>query len=147
MSDARNNNGGRAAVQPATRASTNLFKMRSPNIPDFVFALKDHVRSVAPNRKPGYLDAYEKLARTSEDGQWWILSRSDWQAIRKKYSPGLTLSKSQGLGDMVHRIAAPIGQLIRWPCMKRDASGAVTQDLRPNSRCAKLRRGLNAVKV
>ena len=79
----------------------------------------------------------------------------DWQAIRKEFTPSISqshvlpLSKSSktGLGDAIHRVAAPIGQLIHWPCMKRDASGAVTQDLRPNSPCAKIRRGLNVVKV
>ena len=53
----------------------------------------------------------------------------------------------RGLGDLVHKVAGPIGQAIHWPCNERDSQGNVTTNLRPNSPCAKAREMLNKVKI
>ena len=48
-----------------------------------------------------------------------------------------------GLGDLIHKIAGPIGRRIHWPCMKGDG----TIDLKPNSPCAKARNLANKVRI
>jgi hypothetical protein len=48
-----------------------------------------------------------------------------------------------GLGDLIHKLAGPVGRAIHWPCMKGDG----TTDLKPGSPCAKARNLANKVKV
>jgi hypothetical protein len=52
-----------------------------------------------------------------------------------------------GLGDLVHKIAGPIGKKIHWPCNERDAEGHPTTELRANSPCAKARAALNKISL
>jgi hypothetical protein len=43
-----------------------------------------------------------------------------------------------GLGDLVHKIALPVGRAVHWPCVD-----PATQELRPTSPCAKAQKWLN----
>ena len=54
---------------------------------------------------------------------------------------------TEGLGDLVHKVAGPIGKAIHWPCNERDAAGNPTTNLRPGSPCAKARQLLNKIQL
>ena len=62
-------------------------------------------------------------------------------------SHGLTESRPTGLGDLVHKVAGPIGKAIHWPCNERDADGNPTTELRPGSPCAHARALLNKIPI
>ncbi len=98
-----------------------------------------HAPSAAAARKPGYLDACLSRGKlVDRNGEQFLqLSESDYEAIRREFSMG------QGLGDLVHKIAGPIGRTVRWPCMKGDG----TTDLKPGSPCDRARRALNRIKT
>ena len=58
--------------------------------------------------------------------------------------PGASIPKpGLGLGDVIHKVAGPIGRAINWPCMKGDN----TTDLKPGSPCDKLRQAANKIQL
>jgi hypothetical protein len=98
-----------------------------------------HLEQIAQSRPPGYLEAIRAAGTLSPDGQRLFLDDATHAQLRAKYNPSAKI----GLGDLVHRVAGPIGRAIRWPCMKGDGSN----DLKPGSPCAKAREALNAIKL
>jgi hypothetical protein len=121
-------------------------------------ALITHLHAVAKERRDGYLEACLKAGKISRDGQWMIFDDDAYTKIRRQFNPvnsgqqigvtsanhlPLTTNHSPGLGDIIHKIAGPIGRAIHWPCLKGDG----TTNLKPNSRCDRARQRLNKVKI
>ena len=84
----------------------------------------------------------KSVGAISNDGQWIKVTVEQWISTMIPQP-----SQKTGLGDLVHKVAGPIGQAIHWPCNERDSQGNVTTNLRPNSPCAKAREMLNKVKI
>jgi hypothetical protein len=111
----------------------------------------DHLHAIAKMRKPGYLEACLRAGQASPDGLWIIFDDDAHRQIRREFNPtpsGVLSSSgkgegrgSAGLGDLIHKVAGPIGRALRWPCMKGDG----TTDLKPGSPCARARRVLNTI--
>jgi hypothetical protein len=117
-------------------------------------ALIKDLHSAAQQRGAGYLEACLKLGRVSRDGQWVLFDDQSHAQLRAAFNPHRALfpslppgeGRGEGagagglrLGDLVHKIAGPIGAALKWPCMKGDG----TTDLKPNSPCDRARRRLN----
>jgi len=133
----------------------------------------DHLHVVAQNRRAGFLEACQAAGRLSHDGRWLIFTDQAHAQIRKRHNPNpppprkvrfIQNGKGRvrasvrrfvsipfvnqaankiGLGDLIHKIAGPVGRAIHWPCMKGDG----TTDLKAGSPCSKLRAAANKVKV
>jgi hypothetical protein len=97
-----------------------------------LFPVKDLDR-VAATKRPGYADRIRKFEAVDgffrvPDDEYVKMRGENWDLPRK-----------EGLGDKLHKVAAPIGRAIGWPCIKKDG----TTDLIPGSPCAKARDALN----
>jgi hypothetical protein len=90
----------------------------------------------------GFTSACKSAGVISQDGQWVTMTNQQWREIAFPKP-----KQSIALGDLVHKVAGPIGQAIHWPCNERDAKGNVTANLRPDSPCARARNLLNKVKL
>ena len=107
----------------------------------------EHLHAVAKERRPGYLEACQREGKPSPDGLWLLFSDDVHAALRKEFNlaPNVfSLSPREragvrGLGDLVHKVAGPIGRAVRWPCLKGDG----TTELKPGSPCDRARRALN----
>jgi hypothetical protein len=112
----------------------------------------DHLHAAAKTRRPGYLEACQRAGKISADGQWIIFDNDAHSQIRRKFNPlppsipsppGRWQAEGPaGLGDLIHKVAGPIGRAIKWPCLKGDG----TTDLKPGSPCDRARRALNNLK-
>ena len=108
-----------------------------------------HLHVVAKERKPGYLEACQRAGKLSPDGRWMHFTDEAHARLRQQYNPtsSFILHPSslpqRGLGDLVHKVAGPIGRAVRWPCMKGDG----TIELKPGSPCARARRALNVLQI
>jgi hypothetical protein len=125
-------------------------------------ALIKDLHAVAKERREGYLEACLRAGKISRDGQWMIFDDAAHTKIRVQFNPHrrftlpLPLEEGRGgggsagrhgegsqtgLGDLLHKVAGPIGKAIHWPCLKGDG----TTDLKPGSPCDRARRKLNKV--
>jgi hypothetical protein len=111
----------------------------------------DHLHAVAKDRRPGYLEACMKAGRVSPDSRWITFLDEDHACLRRRFNPlaassggaGAAPPATRGLGDLVHKVAGPIGRAIGWPCLKGDG----TTDLKPGSPCESARRTLNKIEI
>ena len=107
----------------------------------------EHLHDVAKERKPGYLEACQREGILSADGRWVHFDDEVHAGLRQQYNPAPpTISlfpREMGLGDLVHKVAGPIGRAMRWPCMKGDG----TMELKPGSPCDRARRALNVLPI
>jgi hypothetical protein len=111
----------------------------------------EHLHAVAQERKSGYLEACLREGKVSSDGRWVHFTDEAHARLRQQYNPdSLSVSRWRqrggaraALGDIIHKIAGPIGRAVRWPCLKGDG----TTELKPGSPCDRARRALNIVKV
>ena len=55
--------------------------------------------------------------------------------------------KGFGLGDLIHKIAAPIGKALNLDCMEKDKDGNATLELVKGTPCWKRQQALNKVKL
>jgi hypothetical protein len=118
-------------------------------------ALISDLHAAVQQRSPGYLEACLKVGKISRDGQWMIFDDAAHNKLRQQFTPSHLVPPTRkifpagraaagmGLGDVIHKIAGPIGRAIHWPCMKGDGS----TDLKPGSPCAKARDLANKVKI
>jgi hypothetical protein len=95
-------------------------------------------------RPAGYVEMCRMIGTMTPDAQSIEFTPEQWSKIRAETN---RFRSKGGLGDLVHKVAGPIGQAIHWPCNERDAAGNVTAALRPGSPCAKARALLNKIKV
>ena len=95
-------------------------------------------------RPKGYVKMCTDIGRLSEDGRFIEFTQEQWEAIRKQ---SIEWQSKTGLGDLIHRLAGPIGQLLHRPCLERDADGKVTQNLEVNSPCANREKELNKIRI
>lgn len=109
--------------------------------------------AAAKNRKPGVIEAYNKVGKAVViRGQPFLqLSDADYQAIRAQFAlvkpastviiPAKMSTPPPGfrLGDAIHKVAGPVGRAIKWPCMKGDG----TINLKAGSPCDRARKLLN----
>jgi hypothetical protein len=111
-------------------------------------ALIKDLHAVAKQRGEGYLEACLKAGKISPDGQWMIFDDAAHTKIRLQYNAQSKVGRGErreslALGDLVHKIAGPIGKAIHWPCLKGDG----TTDLKPGSPCDRAKKVLNKVQV
>ena len=101
--------------------------------------------AVAPLKKPGYLEACRAVGKPIRMGTWLELTDEDYHRIGLQYATEAAPQARPpiGLGDLVHKVAGPVGRAVRWPCMKKNG----TTDLKPGSPCARARRLLNQIKI
>jgi hypothetical protein len=104
-------------------------------------ALISHLHAIAKDRKPGYLEACLREGKPSPDGRWLLFPEAVHASLRQQYSSYAShaVPSPRRLGDLVHKLAGPIGRAVRWPCLKGDG----TTNLKPGSPCARARRALN----
>ncbi len=115
-----------------------------------------HLHAVAKDRAGGYLEACLCAGRVSPDGQWLIFTDADHATLRKQFNPLADRDGSPSrpqtpgpgvptlrLGDLLHKVAGPIGRAVGWPCLKGDG----TTDLKPGSPCERARRTLNEIDI
>ena len=110
-------------------------------------ALIVHLHAIAKQRKPGYVEACQRAGQPSPDGRWLIFTEEAHRDLRQSFSfsprEKVAAGRMRGLGDLIHKVAGPIGRAVRWPCMK----GNGTTELKPGSPCDRARRALNAVPI
>lgn len=102
------------------------------------------IHAAAKNRKPGYLEAYFRHGHV--EGEFIFLPDHIHAAIREEFSlaprpasvPGFRQPQMQGAGDLVSKIATPIARTLKMGCIDK-----TTNDLKPESPCAKRRAALN----
>ena len=111
----------------------------------------EHLHVAAKERQPGYLEACRREGILSPDGLWIHFTDETHARLRQQYHPApptVALSPPEGagvrgLGDLVHKVAGPIGRAVRWPCMKGDG----TTELKSGSPCDRARHALNVLHV
>jgi hypothetical protein len=109
----------------------------------------EHLHAIAKDRASGYLEACLRAGKVSPDGHWIHFTdeahahlRQQYNLARHSISPPERVGV-RGLGDLVHKVAGPIGRALRWPCMKGDGS----TELKPGAPCDRARRALNTIKI
>lgn len=80
--------------------------------------------------------ALELHAVGKVEGEYLVLPLVAAQAIKNRHRP--QPKKLRGLGDLIHRIALPIAKALKLGCVD-----PATNQLRPESPCAKRREQLN----
>lgn len=97
------------------------------------------IRAIAPLKKSGYEEALMSAGKLVAGGEFLRISREDYERIGAQFateiSPAKSVPPGTGLGDLVHKLAGPIGRAVKFPCMKGDGS----TELKPGSPCAKAR--------
>lgn len=101
------------------------------------------IKERAKDRPPGYVEAV--LSRGVIDGDFLEISNEALDDLRVTYRPPEqaipTASQAQakrGLGDIVAMVATPIARALKLPCID-----PATQNLRPDSPCARRKAWLN----
>lgn len=94
------------------------------------------IEAKASERPAGYVEAV--LSRGVIDGEFLEISPEALAELRDTYRPQARL----GLGDLVASIATPIARAMHLSCID-----PATQDLRPESACAKRKAWLNGGKI
>ena len=92
----------------------------------------------ASERPPGYLEAV--LSRGVIDGEFLEIPDEALAELRDIYRDPLPAPPRRGLGDLVAMVATPIARALNLPCIDPE-----TQDLRPDSPCARRKAWLNGV--
>jgi hypothetical protein len=111
-----------------------------------------NLKSMAARLKPGFLARCLAAGALDHGAGAVHFADATWQGILREFDlpsvkpvpPAEPKSRPLiGLGDLVHKVAAPIGRIVNWPCLKKDG----TTDLIPGSPCANARDLLNKVKI
>lgn len=101
--------------------------------------LDDHCRGRSPNFRAAV------LATAERDGDNLIFTAEQWNALSLKYAARAgqmrhKCKQPRGLGDLVAAVATPIARALHLDCID-----PATQQLRPDSGCAKRRAALNRI--
>lgn len=94
-----------------------------------ITATREHLLSVAPKRKPGYLEFIEDNSRF--DGKLFYIPDDIFARARSEFS------LPDGLGDKVERMVKPIAKALRLKCLDKYGN------LKRKSACAERRDRLN----
>jgi hypothetical protein len=107
---------------------------------------------VAKQRAPGFLEACMKVGKLSADKEWLEWDDKTHAALRREFNhiqssqsfvPQITggpQKKGIGLGDVVSKVATPIARALGMDCIDKK-----TNELKPDSGCAKRRDALNGI--
>ena len=105
------------------------------------------IRAHGDRRPPGYAAALEAAGEPDPDGLHLRIGAAELEAVKERFGVGDCPDCGRGLGDLVHRVAGPIGKALHYPCNERDADGKPTAELRPGSPCDRARSALNRVRI
>ena len=98
------------------------------------------IHAAAADRPAGYVQ--DVLSHGEVSGEWLVISNEALAQLREKYRMGESMPempRAKGLGDLVSKVATPLARALRLPCIDPE-----TNNLRPESSCAKRRDALNA---